>query len=145
MRNYHQLGIWLMWLAVPVTALDYWRAWDQLPAEMAVHFDFHWRANGWASREAALGLGVGLVTFMLLVFTISSYVVRISPIPKFMPWVLLMFFYATIAFVCAVDHWIVRYNLNERMSGVCCAREYRIGILSKVRTSEGKANIRAEG
>jgi hypothetical protein len=31
--------VWLTWLALPLTALDYWRAWDQLPTRMAVHFD----------------------------------------------------------------------------------------------------------
>lgn len=108
------LAIWLMWLAVPITALDYWLAWDRLPARMAVHFAINWRANGWASREAAFGFGVGVVVFMLLVFTIASYVARTSPVPKFMPWVLLAFFYGVIVFVCAVNHWVVSYNLGER-------------------------------
>lgn len=116
MSKSHQLAIWLMWLALPITALDYWLVWDQLPARMAVHFDMNWRANGWASREAALVLGVGVVAFMLLVFTSASYAVSMSPVPKFMPWVLLVFFYGVIAFVCAVNHWVVRYNLGERVN-----------------------------
>ena len=131
MNKYQQLAIWLMWLAVPITAFDYWRVWDRLPARMAIHFDINWRANGWASREAAFGLSLGLVMFMLLVFTITSYVVRVSPIPRFMPWVLLAFFYASMIFVCAVNHWIVRYNLNGGTSAACFANEDRTGILSK--------------
>jgi len=127
MNKYQQLAIWLMWLAVPITAFDYWRVWDRLPARMAIHFDINWRANGWASREAAFGLSLGLVMFMLLVFTITSYVVRVSPIPRFMSWVLLVFFYASMIFVCAVNHWIVRYKLN----GGSFANEDQTGILSK--------------
>lgn len=116
MSRSHQLAVWLMWLAVPFTALDYWLVWDRLPARVAVHFNMNWRANGWASREAAFGFAIGVVVFMLLVFTIASYVARIPPVPTFMRWVLLAFFYGVLAFVCGVNHWVVRYNLGERMT-----------------------------
>jgi|SRR5579864_286823 len=119
MSRSHQLAVWLMWLAVPLTALDYWLVWDRLPARMAVHFNIDWRANGWASREAAFGFALGVIVFMLLVFTVASYVVRLSPVPKFMPWVLLVFFYGMMVFVCAVNHWVVRYNLGERTNATC--------------------------
>jgi hypothetical protein len=114
MNRFHQLAIWLMWLAVPLTALDYWLVWDQLPARMAVHFDINWRANSWAPREGSFGFAMGVVVFMLLVFTIASYVARIPPVPNLMRWVLLAFFYGVLAFVCVVNHWVVRYNLGER-------------------------------
>lgn len=103
-----------MWVAVPLTAFDYWQAWDQLPARMAVHFNADWRANGWATREASFGLAMGVVVFLLLGFTAASYVVRMQPVPEFMRWVSLAFFYGVLVFVCAVNHWVVRYNLGER-------------------------------
>jgi Domain of unknown function (DUF1648) len=108
-----QLATCLMWLAVPITASDYWLVWDRLPARMAVHFDINWQANGWASREAAFGFAVGVVSFMLLIFTIASYAVGKSPVPGFSRRSLLAFFYAVLVLVCAVNHWVVRYNLGE--------------------------------
>lgn len=114
MTKFHQLAIWLMWLAVPLTALDYWLVWDRLPQRMAIHFDINWRANGWASREASFVLAMGVVVFLLLGFTAASYVVRMQPVPEFMRWVTLAFFYGVLVFVCAVNHWVVRYNLGER-------------------------------
>jgi uncharacterized membrane protein len=120
MSRSNQLAVWLMWLAVPLTALDYWRIWDQLPVRMAVHFNLNWRANGWASREAALGFAMGVVMSMLLVFTVASYGACIPPVPAFMRWVLLTFFYGVLVLVCAVNHWVVRYNLGERTTSVQC-------------------------
>ena len=31
-RDWYKPLVWLMWVALPATALNYWRAWDQLPA-----------------------------------------------------------------------------------------------------------------
>src|ERR1022692_1646801 len=60
-RDWYTLATWLMWLVLPMSALNYSTAWDQLPARMAVHFDANWQPNGYTSREGAvmLGLGVG--------------------------------------------------------------------------------------
>ena len=120
MNRSHQLAVWLMWIAVPLTAFDYWLAWDRLPARMAIHFNADWRANGWASREAALGFAMGVVVFMLLVFTVASYVACIPSVPAFTRWVLPTFFYGVLVLVCAVNHWVVRYNLSERTTSVQC-------------------------
>ena len=49
--------VWLMWLALPITALNYWRNWDRLPMRMAVHFDANWQPNGYTSREGAADAG----------------------------------------------------------------------------------------
>ena len=35
-RNFYKPLVWLMWLALPITALKYWHAWDHLPVRMAV-------------------------------------------------------------------------------------------------------------
>ena len=45
-RKLFQVAVGLTWLALPLTALNYWRAWDRLPPRMAVHFDVNWQPNG---------------------------------------------------------------------------------------------------
>jgi Protein of unknown function (DUF1648) len=120
MRPWFSIATGLIWLALPYTALDYWMVWDQLPARMAIHFDINWRANGWASREAALGLMAGLVVLLLITFTVTVLAVRRAPGAGFLHWAMLAFFYATIIFVCAVNHWVVRYNLGERSDSTSC-------------------------
>ena len=43
----------LLWLALPLTALQYWMVWDQLPARMATHFGATGQPNGWMPRETS--------------------------------------------------------------------------------------------
>ena len=120
MKSPYSLAVCLMWLALPFTALDYWRVWDQLPPRLAIHFDINWRANGWASREGAFGLMVGMIFFLLATFTITIFFVRRVPSASFMPWLMLAFFYATIVLVCAVNHWVIRYNLGRATGDAHC-------------------------
>jgi len=68
--------IWLMWLALPLSALEYRQNWDQLPARMAVHFDANWHPNGFTSREGALYLGIGIMVCMLVLFTVGAFIAR---------------------------------------------------------------------
>jgi len=51
----------VMWLPLVTIALNYWRAWDRLPARMAVHFDANWQPNGYTSREGSLMLALGML------------------------------------------------------------------------------------
>jgi uncharacterized membrane protein len=111
-RDWYKTAIWLMWLALPFTLADYGLVWDQLPARMAIHFDANWHPNGWTSRDGAFLLAVGVVFVMLLVLSVVTYVMRRSPVPKVMPWAMLVFCYAVLIFVCAVNHWVVHYNLE---------------------------------
>ena len=120
MKERFPLAIWLMWIAAPVTALDYWRVWNRLRSRMAVHFDINWQANGWASREAAAQFGVLVVMLLLVVFTLASYGMAKSPVSPFVAWSLLAFFYGVLIFFCAVNHWVVRYNLHART--ICSAQ-----------------------
>src|ERR1035441_3364369 len=59
----------LLWLTLPLVALQYRQVWDQLPVHVATHFNAAGQANGWMSREEALKFGVGLMVFRLGVFT----------------------------------------------------------------------------
>ena len=84
--------------------------WDRLPMRMAVHFDANWQPNGYTSREGALMLGLGIMVFMLVVFTIGVLIAHaLKPAAA---WPLLMVFYVALGFVWFGNHSIVEWNLN---------------------------------
>ncbi len=111
-RKTFQFAIWLMWIALPLTALRYWLAWDRLPQRMATHFDANWHANGWMPREAALYFALGITLFMLAVFTVVAYVSRRRNDSSAVSWVLLGLFYAIIAFLFGINDKVLQYNVN---------------------------------
>ena len=109
-RNFYKPLVWLMWLALPITALKYWRNWDRLPVRMAVHFDANWQPNGYTSREGALMLGLGIMAVMLLFFTIGALVANaLKPAAE---WPLLLAFYLGLGFLWYANNSIVEFNLN---------------------------------
>lgn len=103
-----------MWLALPLTALQYWRVWDALPARLATHFDAHWNPNGWMTREVSLWFSLGLTVFLLATFTTVTLVAHWKKAPEPFSWVLLAFFYVVLGFVIAVNEVVLRYNLDGR-------------------------------
>jgi hypothetical protein len=113
-HDWYKPMIWLMWLALPTTALNYWRSWDQLPRRMAVHFDANWQPNGYTSREGSLLLALCILTFMLLVFTIAAYIVQAQKPSA--AWPILLVFYAAIGALWFVNNWIVERNLQAQLA-----------------------------
>ena len=111
-RKVFQTFIWLMWLALPITAFRFWVAWDRLPLRMASHFDINGRPNGWMPREAAFYLASGLTALIVVVFTAVSYVAHKTHVPDAFSWSLLGFFYLVISFVYAGNSGVVQYNLD---------------------------------
>jgi uncharacterized membrane protein len=109
-RDWYKPAVWLMWLALPITALMYWRVWDQLPMRMAVHFDANWQPNGYTSREGSLMLGLGIMAFMLLVFTVGA--LAAGALKPTASWPLLVVFYVVLGFLWFGNHLIVEWNLN---------------------------------
>ncbi|HLW83877.1 MAG TPA: DUF1648 domain-containing protein [Candidatus Sulfotelmatobacter sp.] len=109
-RDFYKPLVWMMWLALPVTALKYWRVWDRLPMRMAVHFDASWQPNGYTSREGALMLGLGIMAVMLLLFTIAALIARAMK-PE-ASWPILLLSYVVLAFLWFGNHSIVEWNLN---------------------------------
>jgi len=107
-----QICIWLMWLALPVTAVRFWLAWDRLPLRMATHFDINGRPNGWMPRETALYFALGVTALIVVVFTVISYVAHKTHVPDAFSWSLLGFFYLVIAFVFAGNTGVIQYNLD---------------------------------
>jgi len=108
-RNFYKPAIWLMWLALPLTALNYWRAWDRLPTRVAVHFDANWQPNGWTSRQGALMLALGIMAFLVVVFTVAAYSVLIYKPGS--TWPVLIVFYLVLSLLSAANNWIVQSNL----------------------------------
>jgi uncharacterized membrane protein len=111
-RDGYKPMIWLMWLALPTTALNYWRVWDQLPARMAVHFDANWQPNGYTSREGSLMLALGIMTFMSLVFTIAASIVHGQKPSASGP--LLIVSCLALSALWFVNNWIVERNLHSQ-------------------------------
>jgi len=111
-RSWYTAAIWMMWLALPITALNYWRAWDQLPARMAVHFDANWQPNGYTSREGALMLGLGIMAFLLVIFTVGGFILRAY---RSRPaWPMLAVFYVVLGITWYGNSRIVEFNLNAQ-------------------------------
>ena len=113
-RDGYTLATWLMWLALPLTALTYWRVWDRLPMRMAVHFDANWQPNGWTSRQGALSLGLGIMAFILLLFTVAAYAMRANKPSS--GWPLMVAFYLILVALCLVNNWIAERNLKTQPS-----------------------------
>jgi len=103
----------LAWVTLPLTALNYQRAWNRLPARMAVHFDASWRPNGWTSREGARTLALGMTAFLLLTFTLAGFFVGRAEVSMPSRWVMLAVFYFAIGILYFVNKWIVDRSLSE--------------------------------
>jgi Protein of unknown function (DUF1648) len=125
-RDWYKPLTWLMWLALPTTALNYWRAWDELPTRMAVHFDAYWQPNGWTSRQGSLMLGLGIMTFMLVVFTVAAYVVRAQKPGS--AWPILIVFYVSLSVLWWANHWIVQRNLGGAPHAESALIEFSLGM-----------------
>lgn len=108
--NWYKSLVALMWLVLPLSALEYWRGWDQFPARMAVHFNVNGQPNGFTSREGALQAGLGIMSVMLVVFTLAALAAHsLKPAAS---WPILVVAYVVLGFVWYGNHAIVRFNLN---------------------------------
>jgi hypothetical protein len=105
----------LMWIALPLTALRYMRAWNQLPALMATHFNALGEPNGWMARATSLEYALGLTLFMLAIFTVMAIVILKQKSPPDGPtFALLAFFYLIVGGVYSVNSSLVEYNLTGK-------------------------------
>ena len=115
-RKLFLAAVGLAWLALPLTALNYSRAWDRLPLRIAVHFNANWQPNGWTSREGSRMLALGMTAFLLVVFTIVSYAMLRTATSNLSRWAMIAIFYLTLGVIYRVNSWIVDRNLNEKQS-----------------------------
>ena len=126
-------AVLLMWLALPISAWEYRSVWDRLPDRMAVHFGANWQPNGYASRDGALKLGLGIMAFMLLVFTPVTLLVHAVKPPA--AWAVLLLSYFVLATCWYANHAIVNFNLNaqrksSQLSVLSSQFSERIGLCS---------------
>jgi hypothetical protein len=134
MRKYFQVAVWLLWLALPATALNYWRAWDRLPDRMAVHFNANWQPNGWTTKEGALLFAMAVIGFMLVVCTAASYaVLALKPQSS---WPVLISFYVALGFCVYGSNALIEYNLGEQI-------KMRAQVELKVKTGRKEPHSRA--
>ncbi len=111
-RKVFQVFTWLMWLALPLTGLRFWMAWDRLPLRIATHFGMNGQPNGWMPRQTAFYTAMGVTALIVVVFTVVSYIAHKIHVPDAFSWSLLGFFYLVISFVYAGNSGVVQYNLN---------------------------------
>jgi Protein of unknown function (DUF1648) len=110
-RRIYQFAILLLWLALPLVALQYRQVWDQLPVHVATHFNAAGQANGWMSRDEALRFGVGFMAFLLVIFTAILLYAGHKRVDTF-SWSLLVFFALVLGCMFEVNHSIVSFNLR---------------------------------
>jgi len=113
-RGYFKGVAAFMWMALPVVMFRYWQVWDQLPLRMVTHFGPGGRPNGWMSREGALTFSLGLLFFVLILFTaILLYALRRMRQPDSSMWAIVGLFYAITAVLSYVCDAVLRYNLQQ--------------------------------
>jgi len=105
--RFYRIMTALLWLALPLAALQYWSVWDQLPARMATHFAASGQPNGWMSRETSLLFAVGL-TFVLLV-TFTWVLTRVRK-PDALAGSLLAMLYVVMGVLFSVNAAVLNYN-----------------------------------
>ena len=112
-QRFYQSLTWLMWLALPLTALRFWLVWDQLPLRMATHFNAQWQPNGWMSRESAVAFALGTTALMLVVFTAILVVIYRQKSINAFSWATLAFAYFMIAFLYIINGKVAGYNVRR--------------------------------
>ncbi len=112
-----KLWPWLIalpWIALPAIAVRYWLVWDQLPVQLATHFDINGQPNGWMSREVSLGFALGTTAFLLLIFTLVLFVAHRKQVADVFSWALLGFFYVVIGIIYFINSSVLEHNLTGR-------------------------------
>src|SRR5271157_5428264 len=109
-RILFRFAIVLLWLALPLVALEYRQVWDRLPAQVATHFNAANQANGWMPRQESLNFSLRMMVIALSVSTVLLAAVSRRKVETF-SWALLGFFAVTIGFLLAVNQAIVDYNV----------------------------------
>jgi uncharacterized protein DUF1648 len=110
-RNWYKPLLALMWLTLVTSAMNYWRVWDRLPERMAVHFDASFHPNGFTSKAGSVELGLGIMTVMLVLFTVAGLIAHaMKPVAA---WPMLVVFYVAMGIIWYGNYSIVTFNLNR--------------------------------
>ena len=106
-KSYRTMTV-LLWLALPLTALQFSTVWNQLPARMASRFGAAGQPNGWMLRESLATFFLALLTLLLTTFTWTLTRVR-KPDP--LAWSLLAMFYVVVGVILSVNSAVLKFNL----------------------------------
>jgi hypothetical protein len=101
-----------MWMAIPLTALRYWVAWDKLPARMATHFAANGQPNGWMGREVSLYFAMGVTAFVLVAFSAIACAIQEQKGLNASSAGLLGFFYLMLGLLYYANNSVVAHNLT---------------------------------
>jgi len=112
-RRLFKLLIAAMWFAPVYIAFRYWQVWDQLPARMVTHFGMNGQPNGWMTPQQSLTFSLGLLAFMLTLFTgIALFAAHRSQRLDVNTWAMLALFYVILGVVTAICDSVLQYNLS---------------------------------
>jgi hypothetical protein len=110
-RRFFQFATILLWLALPLVALQFRQAWDRLPARIVTHFNMANQPNGWMTRDQALNFILIMVGILLSVGTIALLASARRKV-EVSHWALLGLFAVLMGFLLEVNRAILDYNLN---------------------------------
>lgn len=110
-RNVYRAFALLLWLALPLTALEYRQLWDRLPARMATHFNAAGQPNGWMAPAESLRTILVLMAVMAAIFLVIAWIASRKSVNAG-SWALMGLFYVSIASLVEVNHTILRFNLD---------------------------------
>jgi hypothetical protein len=110
-RRIFQFAVVLLWMALPLVAVQYTQVWNQLPVRVATHFNAAGEANGWMSRSEAVNFGVGFMAVLLVIFTALLLYNARGRVDAF-SWAALGFCALVLGVMVEVNHGIVSYNLR---------------------------------
>jgi len=110
-RTVYRGFVLLLWLALPLAALEYWQVWDKLPARMATHFNFANQPNGWMAPGESLRFILVMMAVMLAVFTVLAWIASRKSVNAG-SWALLGLFYVAMATLIAVNKAVLSFNVD---------------------------------
>ena len=110
-RTLYRAFALLLWLALPVVALEYWQVWDQLPARMATHFNFANQPTGWMTPGESLRFILVMIGLMLAVFSVLAWIASRKSVNA-VSWALLGLFYVSTATLVAVNQAMLSFNVD---------------------------------
>lgn len=102
----------LMWLVLPLTALQFRQNWQRLPLRMATHFNAANQPNGWMTREQALWSSFEILAVVLTVFTLILIFSNRKQEITALAWVVLSFFYVVIGLCWYIFSSTLKYNVS---------------------------------
>ena len=112
MKIYRVLA-WLLWAALPLTAVRYWEAWDRLPATLIVRFDGNdfQRPVAFMTRGRLFIVEIGVITIVVSIASVIPMVVPKKSLPDVASWIGLTAFYAGVGLLLWCQNVRLQYLL----------------------------------